>query len=118
MPLMFLDLSSINIYIKPGPTDMRKQSAGLSVIVQEEMEQNPLSKSLFVFCNRRRTLIKAIYWDRNGFCLWQKRLEKDTFPWPSDQDQVHTITYQQWKLLLDGLNIWKAHTEKNFIFSA
>ncbi|WP_083963614.1 IS66 family insertion sequence element accessory protein TnpB [Spirochaeta cellobiosiphila] len=44
------------------------------------MEKDPLSQSLFLFCGRNRKLIKVLYWDRNGFCLWQKRLERDKFP--------------------------------------
>ena len=68
---MFLDLSKVQLFVKAGPTDMRKQSAGLAAVVQEEMELDPFQKALFIFCNRKRTLMKAVYWDRNGFCLWQ-----------------------------------------------
>jgi len=50
---------------------MRKQSAGLAAVVQEEMELDPFQKALFIFCNRKRPLMKAVYWDRNGYCLWQ-----------------------------------------------
>lgn len=111
---MFLDLSKVQLFVKPGATDMRKQSSGLATVVQEEMELDPFQKALFIFCNRKRTLMKAIYWDRNGFCLWQKRLEQDTFPWPSEAHEVHQISGRQWRLLLDGLNIWKAHRELEY----
>jgi len=111
---MFLDLSKVQLFVKAGPTDMRKQSAGLAAVVQEEMELDPFQKALFIFCNRKRTLMKAVYWDRNGFCLWQKRLEQDTFPWPTEADEVHQISARQWRLLLDGLNIWKAHRELEY----
>ncbi|MDA3809026.1 MAG: IS66 family insertion sequence element accessory protein TnpB [Spirochaetaceae bacterium] len=79
---MILNLDKLNIYVKPGATDMRKQINGLSVIVQEELEKGPFSGSLFLFCNKTRKLLKILYWDRNGFCLWLKRLEKDKDPWP------------------------------------
>ncbi|MBI9107818.1 MAG: IS66 family insertion sequence element accessory protein TnpB [Spirochaetales bacterium] len=79
---MILNLESIAIYIRPGITDMRKQINSLSVIVEEEMILNPVSGALFIFCSRNRKLLKCISWDKNGFYLWLKRLEKDKFPWP------------------------------------
>jgi len=80
---MIFDFENIDIYIRPGITDMRKAVNGLSLTVQQEMSLDPFSESLFLFCNRERKIIKALYWDRNGFCLWQKRLEKHRYPWPS-----------------------------------
>jgi len=65
------DLSRVEIFIRPGITDMRKQVNGLSIIASEEMELDPLSGALFLFCNRYRRIIKALYWDATGFCLWQ-----------------------------------------------
>ena len=67
---------------RAGATDMRKQINGLALLVQEQMELNPFEAALFVFCNRSRQLLKAVYWDRTGFCLWMKRLEKGRFRWP------------------------------------
>ena len=61
---------------------MRKQINGLALIVQEQMEMDPFQDALFVFCNGQRRILKALYWDRTGFCLWMKRLEKHRFPWP------------------------------------
>ncbi|NPD75580.1 IS66 family insertion sequence element accessory protein TnpB, partial [Oceanispirochaeta sp. M1] len=75
---MIPDLSKTDIFIKPGRTDMRKQINGLTVIVQDDMELNPFSSSIFLFCNRERKILKALYWDNNGFCLWQKKIEKET----------------------------------------
>ena len=68
---MILDLTAFSIYIKPGKTDMRKQANGLSVIAEEEMALDLRAKSIFLFCSKDRKLIKCLYWDRNGFCLWQ-----------------------------------------------
>jgi len=53
----------------------------LAAIVEGELQMSPFADALYVFINRARTSIKALYWDRNGFCLWQKRLEKDRFAW-------------------------------------
>ena len=71
---MFIDLDSVDIYVKPGTTDMRKQINGLSVLVRQELNLNPFSGALFVFCNRRRHLLKVLYWDRTGFALWMNQL--------------------------------------------
>ena len=106
---MIPDLSKLSIYVRPGITDMRKQINGLTVIAAEEMNLNPGSGSLFLFCSRNRKLLKCIYWDRNGFCLWQKRLERDKFPWPDTPEAAREITNDQLRMLLDGIDFWKAH---------
>ena len=67
------------IYLATGSTDMRKSINGLSILVAEQLEYDPLSGQLFCFCNRKRSIIKILYWEHNGFCLWHKRLEKDRF---------------------------------------
>jgi transposase len=111
---MIPDLSSVQIYVKPGVTDMRKQINGLSIIAEEEMELHPGSGSLFLFCNRDRKLIKCIWWDRNGFCLWLKRLERDKFPWPDTEEQAKEVTVEQLKMLLAGIDFWHAHEKISF----
>lgn len=111
---MILDLNAVDIYIWPGRTDMRKQIIGLTSIVQDEMELNPFSTSLFLFCNRERKILKALYWDKNGFCLWQKKLEKDAFPWPKDTAEAKQISTGQLELLLAGIDFWKAHKTLNY----
>lgn len=106
---MIPDLTKLPIYVRPGITDMRKQINGLSIIASEEMELNPGTGSLFLFCSRNRKLLKCIYWDRNGFCLWQKRLERDRFPWPDTPEKAREITGDQLKMLLNGIDFWRAH---------
>ena len=120
---MFKDFSKIKIFVRPGVTDLRKQMAGLSVVVQNCLEENPFSGNLYLFCNRRRNLLKILYWDLNGFCCWlvgcfatcspqhpgQKRLEKDRFSWPRDEEATRQITKRDLQLLLEGLDIWNAH---------
>jgi transposase len=102
-------LQNLRIFLKPGITDMRKSINGLSGIVQNQLRLNPYDQSLFAFGNRRKDLVKILYWDRNGFCLWQKRLEKDRFPWPADEKQVMEITSEQLNWLLNGIDFRKAH---------
>ncbi|MDP2492272.1 IS66 family insertion sequence element accessory protein TnpB [Vibrio splendidus] len=74
---MFLETSTI--YLHKAPVDFRKGINSLSFIVEQHMNLNPFTEALFVFCNRTRDQLKVLYWQRNGFCLWQKRLEKDKF---------------------------------------
>ncbi len=108
---MFFVSSTVQVYLALGSTDMRKSINGLSILVQEHLEINPLSGHLFVFCNRTRNMIRVLYWDRNGFCLWQKRLEKHHFTWPESVKEVMEIDQRQLGWLLEGLDIcrMKAH---------
>jgi len=104
-----IDLTRISIYVRPGATDMRKAINGLSIIASEHMELDPLSGALFLFCNRYRRNLKALLWDRNGFWLLQKKLERDRFPWPQTEEAAREITPEQLRMLLDGIDFWKAH---------
>lgn len=111
---MILDWTNLRLFVKPGPTDMRKQINGLSIIVQEQLQLDPFTGNLFLFCNRTKRLVKVIYWDRNGFCMWVKRLEKDKFSWPINSEEVREITLDQFKMLLDGIDFWRAHKKLKF----
>jgi transposase len=102
---MFLPSSNIRVYLAMGITDMRKSIDGLSILVSEHLELDPFSGHLFVFCNRKRNMIKILYWDRNGFCLWHKRLEKHFFKWPASKKEIMTIEKRELTWLMDGLNI-------------
>lgn len=97
------------IFLTVGSTDMRKAINGLSLLVEQAMGLNPFSGDLFVFCNRRCDIIKILYWDHNGFCLWNKRLEKDRFKWPQAAEEVVSITHKQLDWLLAGLDFSSAH---------
>lgn len=76
-----------NIYIHRRPVNMRKSINGLSVIVDQEMGLDLQSSSLFIFCNKRRTHLKILYFDKSGFALWLKRLEASKFPWAKGFDK-------------------------------
>ena len=78
------------------------------------MAKSPLGGDLFLFANRQRTVLKAIYWDRNGFCLWMKRLEKDRFPWPDDEEAAREITRDEVAMLLRGIDFWHEHKELSY----
>jgi transposase len=95
----------VRVYLATGVTDMRKSINTLSILVAEQMDLDPLSGHLFAFCNRKRDTLKILYWDRNGFCLWHKRLERDRFRWPASGDEVQQIGSRELRWLLDGLSI-------------
>jgi transposase len=96
------------VFLHREPVDFRKQINGLAVLVQEEMALNVMRQALFVFTNRRCDRIKALYWDRTGFCLWLKRLEKERFKWPlAHEDDVITLTGEQLNWLLSGFDIFR-----------
>jgi transposase len=111
---MKVDLESARIFVRPGATDMRKHINGLAAIVEGTMGQSPLSGNLFLFANRQRTVLKVVWWDRNGFCLWLKRLEKDRFPWPDDESAAREITKEDVAMLLRGIDFWHEHKELRY----
>lgn len=67
--------SKTQVFIVLGATDMRKAVNGLSMLVVDHLDLDVFTGNFFVFCNRTRIIIKILYWERNGFCLWQKRLK-------------------------------------------
>ncbi len=93
------------VYLALGITDMRKSINTLALLVEEQMQHNPLSGSLYAFCNRKRDIVKVLYWDRNGFCLWEKRLEKGRFSWPESSEEVMDLTHRELLWLLDGMSL-------------
>jgi transposase len=105
-----LEVSEARVFVRPGATDMRKQINGLAVIVEQVMEANVFEPGLFLFCNAERRILKALYWDRNGFCLWMKKVSKDRFPWPRTHEQARCeIDTAKLKMLLQGIDFWSAH---------
>jgi transposase len=97
---MWIPTPGVKVYLGLGSTDMRKSIDSLGILVAEHLKQNVLSGHLFVFCNSSRTIMKILYWDRNGFCLWHKRLERDKFHWPESEKEVEEINVQQMRRLL------------------
>ena len=93
------------IYVACGYTDMRKSIDGLAAIVQEQFRLDPFSKSLFLFCGKRRDRIKALLWEEDGFVLLYKRLESGNFQWPRTEEQVHALSWQEFRWLLEGLSV-------------
>ena len=95
----------LRVFLAVGATDMRKSINGFCLLVQMQMALDPFGGHLFAFCNRRRTMIKILYWDRNGFCLWQKRPERHRFVWPESQSHVLSLDGRELNWLLEGLDL-------------
>ncbi|MGB3313977.1 MAG: IS66 family insertion sequence element accessory protein TnpB [Albidovulum sp.] len=70
------------VWLARDPVDFRKGINGLSILVEDQLSSDPFSGQLFVFTNKKRDKVKILYWERSGFCLWQKQLEKEHFKWP------------------------------------
>jgi len=80
---------------------------GLALLARDVVQQDPFSGAAFVFTNRGRTKLKILVWDRNGFVVWYKRLERDRFAWPRAGEEVLTLSHQQLGWLLDGYDVWR-----------
>ena len=108
-----------NVYLCREPVDFRKAINGLSVLVEQELGLNPFDSTLHVFINRQHTKIKILYWHRNGFCLWLKRLESEKFAWPSNTESAtQTITIQEFEWLLEGFDLWQNKPHKTLHFAS
>lgn len=98
---------ALEVYLCVEPVDLRRQITGLATLVQDVLELDPFSRQLFVFTNRRHSMCRVLYWERTGFVLWTKRLEKARFAWPKRSETMVTLDVQQLNLLLDGYDIWR-----------
>lgn len=96
-----------NIFLCIEPVDFRKAINGLSLIVEQSLELDPFSPSLYVFINRGKDKLKILYWEKNGFVLWYKCLEKDRFKWPKEStSSTITLDGEQLNWLIDGFDLW------------
>jgi len=98
--------AGVRVWLATGHTDMRRGFDGLALLVQEQLKRDPHSGQLFVFRGRRGGLIKILWHDGQGMCLFAKRLERGRFIWPSASTGVGTITAGQLGYLLEGID-WR-----------
>ena len=94
-----------NIYIACGYTDMRKSIDGLAALVKEKFDMDPFAETLYMFCGRRCDRIKVLLWEGDGFVLLYKRLENGKVQWPRSEEELRPITWQQFRWLMEGLNV-------------
>ncbi|MCP4037287.1 MAG: IS66 family insertion sequence element accessory protein TnpB [bacterium] len=109
--------ASVRIFLCLEIADMRRGFDGLAAMVTELLKDDPLSGHMFVFRNRRRDRVKILYWDRDGYALWYKRLEKGTFKFPSvTSSRSHRVEVKASDLmmLLDGVDLRSVRREKRY----
>lgn len=94
------------IWLAAGVTDMRRGFDGLAAIVQERLAGDPFSGHLFVFRGKRGDLVKLLWWDGDGLCLFAKRLERGRFIWPQAREGAVHLTTAQLSMLLEGID-WR-----------
>jgi transposase len=95
---------------------MRRSFDGLSALVSSVMQLDALAGHLFVFSNRRRDRVKILYWDRDGFAVWAKRLEEGTYAMPFSEDSGRRceISAQELGALLSGIDLSQAKRRKRY----
>lgn len=104
------------VFLCTSPTDMRKGFDTLAVLVREGLGYDPLSGHLFLFVGRRRDRLKLLYWDRDGYALWYKRLEQGTFRMPVAKPETASIELKASELamLLEGIDLRSIKRRKRF----
>lgn len=105
---------SVRICLAVGATDMRKGFDGLAAVAQHALREDPFTGHVFVFCNRRRDLLKLLVWDRAGFWVLAKRLEEGTFAWPDDVGTTTSMdmTTRELMCILEGIDLRDARLRK------
>lgn len=108
--------ASVRVYLATSPCDMRRSFDGLHALVNAVLQLDAFAGHLFVFSNRRRDRIKILYWDRDGFAVWSKRLEEGTYAMPfGESEQVRReITAQELGALLSGIDLSQAKRRKRY----
>ena len=107
--------ASVRVYLATSPCDMRRSFDGLHALVNAVMQLDAFAGHLFVFSNRRRDRVKILYWDRDGFAVWAKRLEEGTYVMPfGDEERRREITAQELGALLSGIDLSQAKRRKRY----
>jgi transposase len=108
--------ASVRVYLCLTACDMRRSFDGLHSLVTQIMELDPFAGHLFVFGNRRRDRVKILYWDRDGFAVWAKRLEEGTYALPFEEsgERRREITAQELGALLSGIDLSQAKRRKRY----
>jgi len=109
---MFALNSATRVFLRPGPTDLRKSFDGLYALAEQQLAQDPRGGHLFVFCNRQRNRLKILCWDGSGLWVCAKRLERGRFVWPGDADSDARLSFEQLTLLLQGAQ-WTPSLRRN-----
>jgi transposase len=107
--------AAVRVYLYTAPCDMRRGFDGLKALAEYGVGVNPLGGDLFVYCSRRRDRVKILYWDRDGWALWAKRLEAGTYAFPFASSGRKEITAAELGALLEGLDLRSAKRRKRYV---
>lgn len=115
---MLMTPPSVRVFVASVAVDLRRSFDSLAACTQELLQQDPLSGHLFVFRNRCGDRVKILYWDRTGYCLWYKRLEKGRFSLPAGVGASAEISAAELALLLEGIDLSGARRQVRYLRSA
>ena len=105
---------TLPIWLYRQPTDLRKSFDGLSALAKQAMSEDPLSGAVFVFVNRRRTQMRCLYFDGDGYCLWSKRLERGRFQIRFSSVDKVSVDMGTLRLLIDGIELESVRRLKRY----
>lgn len=109
----------VEIYLHRAPVDFRKQINGLSALVEQELELDPFANVVYGFINRAKNRVKLLYWNKNGFCLFLKRIEARRFVWPdASNDDVVVVRSDQLDWLLGGYDVFRFPPSEQVFYKA
>lgn len=110
--------ATIRVFVAAGASDLRRGFDGLAQLARDQLEQDPMTGHLFVFANRRRDRIKILHWDRDGYVIWMKRLEKGTYRWPSPTSDRVEWTAAELAAVLGGIDLKATRKRPRFALAA
>lgn len=106
---------TVRVFVCREPVDMRKSFNGLSGCVEQLLHSDPLSGHLYVFFNRRATMVKILVWDRTGFCIYAKRLEQGRFSYACSEYEPAHMDFARLLLILEGIELAGSRQRKRFL---
>lgn len=111
---MWVPSRSVEIWLYRQPVDLRKSFDGLSALAKQQLGENPLSGAVFVFVNRRRTQMRCLYFDGDGYCLWSKRLERGRFQVRWSSTQKVALDMSTLRMLVEGIEVESVRRFKRY----
>jgi transposase len=105
---------TVRIFLATQPADMRRSFDGLAALTTSVLGENPLCGHIFVFCNRRRDRLKMLYWDRDGYAIWMKRIERGSFRFPAPVGNRVEVTPAEMAAILEGIDLSRARRQRRF----
>ncbi len=106
--------SGLRFWLYRKPTDMRKSFDGLAALVRHALGEDPLDGALYTFVNRRRTLMKVLYFERDGYCIWSKRLERGRFQVRWEAPEKLALDHSAWRFIVEGIDLSSVRRLKRY----